>query len=153
MPKDGRPKISLDWNEFDRLCAMQCTLQEIAEWFHCSTDTIERRVKEEKSMSFAEYFDKKRVAGKIALRRNMLRLSERSATMAKFLAQNWLDMKETYALTGAEGQPIKKDVKIEFTKDEISQALAILITAGAVRLGTDTKDAKVDELDSSQADT
>jgi len=88
----GRPKIQIDWKEFDKLCFLQCTLQEIADWFHCSPDTLERRLAEEKQATFAVYFAKKRVGGKIALRRNLLRMSEKQPAVAIFLAKNWLGM-------------------------------------------------------------
>lgn len=65
----GRPKKELNWEEFDKLCAMQCSQREIAGWFDVSVDTIERRVEETWGIKFAEYFEEKRSAGKIALRR------------------------------------------------------------------------------------
>lgn len=65
----GRKRIPIDWGEFDKLCAMQCTQAEIAEWFHCSVDTIERAVEREHACRFAEYFAQKKLGGHIALRR------------------------------------------------------------------------------------
>lgn len=106
----GRPKIKIDWKEFDQLCYMQCTLQEIAEWFHCSTDTLERRLKAEKGETFASYFEKKRVGGKIALRRNLMKMSEKHAAVAIFLAKNWLGMSDSHEITGAGGEPIKHEI-------------------------------------------
>jgi hypothetical protein len=67
--KKGRPLIPIDWEEFDKLCLMQCTLIEIADWFGCSIDTIENRCKSEKKLLFSEYFKKKSVGGKVSLRR------------------------------------------------------------------------------------
>ncbi|GAH61840.1 unnamed protein product, partial [marine sediment metagenome] len=57
MSKSGRPKIKIDWEEFNKLEIMQCTIEEIASWFGCSVDTIERRVKEKYEMTFAEHFE------------------------------------------------------------------------------------------------
>jgi len=65
----GRPRIEIDWVEFDKLCTMQCTLVEIAGWFECSEDTIERRIREKYDCTFAELFTQKRSKGKISLRR------------------------------------------------------------------------------------
>lgn len=65
----GRPKIELDWNEFDKLCQLQCTLREIASWFDCSEDTIERRCQDTHGMKFADYYAQRRGKGKISLRR------------------------------------------------------------------------------------
>ena len=67
----ARPRISLNWEEFDKLCALHCTLAEISEWFSVSEDTIERAVKREHKMPFCEYFKKKSSKGKISLRRKM----------------------------------------------------------------------------------
>ena len=75
---DDRPKrdytkpynpIIIDWKEFDKLCGLQCSLEEIAGWFNCSTDTIENRVKETHGITFSQYFAQKRSSGKISLRR------------------------------------------------------------------------------------
>lgn len=65
----GRPRIEIDWNEFDKLCGLQCSLEEIAGWFNCSIDTIENRVREVHGVTFSEYFAQKRSSGKISLRR------------------------------------------------------------------------------------
>ena len=73
--RKGRPKIEIDWDEFEKLCMIQCTLTEIADWFKCSEDTIERRCREQKKMLFAEYFKKLAVGGKISLRRSQFKLA------------------------------------------------------------------------------
>lgn len=65
----ARPRIEINWVEFDKLCGIQCTLREIASWFECSEDTIERAVEREKEMRFADYFEQKKGKGKISLRR------------------------------------------------------------------------------------
>lgn len=106
----GRPKINIDWKEAERLCYLQCSEIEIADWFHVSVDTLARRLKEEKGQSFAEFFKLHRVGGKIALRRNMFKMSEKHPSMAIFLAKNWLDMTERAELTGAGGEPIKTEI-------------------------------------------
>lgn len=86
----ARPRITIDRNQFEKLCKLQCTLEEIAGWFGCSPDTIERWVKREYKRSFAEIFDEKREAGKISLRRSQWKLAEKSAAMAIFLGKNYL---------------------------------------------------------------
>lgn len=106
----GRPKKPIDWKEAEKLCAIQCSEEEIADWFHVSIDTLARRLKEEKDSSFKEFFELHRVQGKIALRRNMFRMSEKHPSMAIFLAKNWLDMTEKTEVTGAGGEPIKTEI-------------------------------------------
>lgn len=87
----GRPRKEIDWVEFDKLCAMQCTLGEIAGWFECSEDTIERRVKEQFGMDFADVFKEKRSKGKIALRRQQYQTAlEGNVPLLIFLGKNYL---------------------------------------------------------------
>jgi len=92
MAKMGRPKLNIDWKLLDGFCQMQCTLWEIACYFNCSEDTIERRVKDEKGVTFAEYFGKRRIAGLMSLRRNLFKMSEKNVIAAIFLSKNYLGM-------------------------------------------------------------
>lgn len=69
MKKMGRPTIEIDWEEFDKLCAFQCTKEEIAAWYRCSEDTIENKIKETHGKTFSAYFKEKRQAGRVSLRR------------------------------------------------------------------------------------
>jgi hypothetical protein len=71
----GRPRIEIDWAEFDKLCAIHCTLREIAGWFDCSEDTIELRVKEKYGVTFTEHYSKRNSAGKVSLRRKQYQVA------------------------------------------------------------------------------
>ena len=90
MSKPGRPRIVIDWREFDKLCELQCTQEEIASFFDCSVDAVENAVKRDKKTNFSEYFAQKRGKGKISLRRAQSRLAETNAAMAIFLGKNYL---------------------------------------------------------------
>ncbi len=92
MAKTGRPKIEIDWEQFDKLCMIQCTLIEIASWFDCTSDTIERAVLREKKISFADYFTIKRGKGKIALRRKQYEVALSGNTyMLCWLGKQYLE--------------------------------------------------------------
>lgn len=86
----GRPLTEIDWGEFEKLCALQCTLIEIAEWFGCSIDTIERAVNREYDLTYAEVFSKKRSKGKISLRRSQFELAQKNPILSIFLGKNYL---------------------------------------------------------------
>lgn len=96
--KTGRPRKEISEATFEGLCKIQCTLQEIADVFHCSEDTIERWCRRTYELSFAEAYKKYSAEGKASLRRNMFRLSERNAAVAIFLAKNWLGMTDNVEL-------------------------------------------------------
>lgn len=96
----GRPRVDIDQDQFERLCAFQCPLTEIADWFNCSEDTIERWCKREYGENFAEVFAKKRGRGKIALRRAQFELAKKNATMAIFLGRQYLGQSENGLMVG-----------------------------------------------------
>ena len=121
----GRPKKTIDWKEAEKLCHLQCSEVEIADWFHISVDTLARRLKDEKGLSFKEFFTLHRVQGKIALRRNMFKMSEKSPQMAIFLAKNWLGMEDK--------QGIEHSGYIDKTEDLSDEALADIIASRSSR--------------------
>jgi len=89
----GSPAIiPIDFLALEELCGLQCTEEEIAEYFHCSIDTLGRRIQEEYSISFADYYDQKKGEGKVSLRRLLRRHSEKNFVPAIFEAKNHLGM-------------------------------------------------------------
>lgn len=61
----GRPEKSIDLAELTKIMSFYPTLDEVASWFLCSSDTVERRVKEEWNLTFKEFREK--CAGKTRL--------------------------------------------------------------------------------------
>lgn len=92
--KMGRPRIEIDENAFKKLCGLQCTLEEIAGFFDCSADTIERWCKRTFNATFAETFKNHSATGLISLRRNQFKLAEKSAAMAIWLGKQYLNQTE-----------------------------------------------------------
>lgn len=95
----ARPRIEIDEGQFKKLCAIQCTEEEIAAWFKCSVDTIERWCQREFKMSFAEAFKTWSADGKISLRRTQFRMAETNCSMAIWLGKQYLGQKESVETT------------------------------------------------------
>lgn len=115
MAEMGRPKIELDWTQFDSLCGIQCSLVEIAAYFNCSEDTIERRVKEEHGVTFAEYFATKRGKGKVALRRKQYEVAlSGNVPMMIWLGKQYLGQQDKQENTG------ERPINIIISKDDES---------------------------------
>lgn len=88
----GRPRIEIDW-EMMRLYAMaHCTLEEVAFFFNCSEDTIERACKREQKMSFADFFRTHRAGGKISVRRALFQMAHKVPRTMEFWCINHLGM-------------------------------------------------------------
>ena len=88
--KMGRPLKQIDKDQFERLCAIQCTEEEIADIMTCSVDTIERWCKRTYEKSFAEIYKRYSANGKKSLRRMQFALAEKSAAMAIWLGKQYL---------------------------------------------------------------
>lgn len=110
----GRPRKEVDKKQFENLCGLQCTLDEISSWFECSGDTIERWCKRTYKQNFAEVFRIYRGKGKISLRRNQWRLSEKNANMAIWLGKQYLNQKDNLE------PELPKD---ETAEDDLSRSL------------------------------
>lgn len=104
----ARPRKEIDREAFQKLCDIQCTLSEIASWFNCSEDTIERWCKREYKMSFAEAFKRFSANGKISLRRYQFKMAEKSVPMAIFLGKNWLGQTDRIEQTINEVEDLSK---------------------------------------------
>lgn len=95
MAKLGRPKTNIDQKQFESLCAMMCTEEEIAGFFDCSIDTVNNWCKRTYGETFSDVYKKKSATGKISLRRAQIKLAEKSAAMAIFLGKNYLGQSDT----------------------------------------------------------
>jgi len=112
--KMGRPKIEINWDEFKKLCLMQCTIAEIADWFKCSVDTIQKRCYEVKKTTFTAYFKKNASAGKISLRRAQFKSATGgNVSMLIWLGKQYLNQKDNPDLFNKQdesAQPIKIEI-------------------------------------------
>jgi len=97
----GRPRKEFDKKEFVDLIGLGCDQEEICWWFRDETgkpaniDTLSRWCKRTFGMNFQDYTRKNGgMLLKIKLRKNQLKLSERSAAMAIFLGKNYLGQKD-----------------------------------------------------------
>lgn len=97
----GRPKKVIDQKQFEAMCSIQCTLEEICAVFDVTDKTLNSWCTETYGMTFSEVFKQKRGIGKASLRRRQWELAKNSVPMAIFLGKNWLgqtDKQETTVL-------------------------------------------------------
>ena len=87
--------------EFEKLCGLQCTKEEICDWFMIADKTLDRWVKQIYKQSFYEVFRQKRNRGASTLRRYQFQLARKNATMAIWLGKQYLNQRETPETDGA----------------------------------------------------
>lgn len=100
-----RHLIDIKQKDFEGLCRLQCSEIDIAGWFGCSVDTIDRWCKRTYKRGFAEVFAEKRVGGRISLRRSQFALAEKSAAMAIFLGKNYLGQRDENYVNVTDDRP------------------------------------------------
>lgn len=116
MSRTGRPRVEIDQEQFEKLCFIQCTLNEIASWFRCSEDTIERWCKREYKETFAETHKKYSAGGKISLRRYQMKMAEHNATMAIWLGKQYLGQSDKQEVVVSKEDESIKEMDRYFSK-------------------------------------
>lgn len=123
MARTGRPQIQIDEEVFIGLCRIQCTLNEIAGFFKCSEDTVERWCKRTFKKTFAETYKIHSVNGKISLRRYQFRMAEHNVTMAIWLGKQYLGQSDKIEQTLDESsEDILNEIATEIRKVNESDA-------------------------------
>ena len=110
---NGRPRKQISQQEFEKLCALQCTLQEVCSWFDVDDVTLNRWCKETYGTTFSEVFKVKRGVGQVSLRRNQFQLAEKNPTMAIWLGKQYLGQRD--------------EVEIDHKNNELMEALTGLV--------------------------
>ena len=123
-PKAGRKPVQIDLLELEKLCGLQCTDEEIADWFGVSTRTIENR---RKRPEFAQVMKRGRSRGRISVRRSQMKLLESgNGTMGVWLGKQLLGQRDviTNEHVSSNGGPIQVALKpdlSQLTDDELQQ--------------------------------
>lgn len=66
-----RPLSDQDFEDFESLATMQCTLAEICGFFKCNLDTLMQRIRDHYTADFSTKYQEFRAGGKASLRRVM----------------------------------------------------------------------------------
>lgn len=116
----ARPVIEIKKEQFESLCNLQCTLDEIAGFFKCSSDTIERWCKRTYNENFAEAYKKHSQNGRISLRREQWKLAQKgNASMLIWLGKQWLGQTDKVEQTTSFENLEVLAEKMKFTEEEL----------------------------------
>jgi len=85
--KVGRPKIEINEDQLEKLSSILCTMEEMASFFGCSVDTLER--------NFADTIKKGKDKGRMSLRRLQFEKAQSgNTTMLIWLGKQMLGQKD-----------------------------------------------------------
>lgn len=97
MAKMGRPKKEIPEQELRAILRMCPTLKDVAAFFECSEDTIERKCKEYGECTFAEFKEQNMVHTRFSLIRKAIKAAESgNNTMLIFCLKNLCGWKDKY---------------------------------------------------------
>lgn len=115
----GRPAKEIDQKSFEKLCKLQCTLEEIAGFFECSEDTIQNWCKRTYDEIFSVIHKKYSAGGKTSLRRYQFNLAKTNASMAIWLGKQYLGQTDKIELGAVDED---KSIKIEMVSPSEADA-------------------------------
>lgn len=79
MAKIGRPKIQINWDEFDKLVSYGVTQEDIANFFDCTVDTLNKHAINERGFTLSEIWQRRRSLFNIRLRKAAINNIEKGA--------------------------------------------------------------------------
>lgn len=93
-----RPKLEIDWKELDAMMQFGPSLRFVADHFGVSHKTIERRIQEDKGLTFAEYKELKMDKVRLKLQQKIISKALNGDNVALIFALKnycgWADKKE-----------------------------------------------------------
>ena len=101
----ARPKKYINKKQFESLCAIQCTKEEICDVLDVTEKTLNRWCKEEYGENFSLVFRQKKSLGKTSLRRHQWKLAE----AGNYTMQIWLGKQ----MLGQSESPIQDKIKLK----------------------------------------
>ena len=90
----ARPRKVIDQKQFEELCKIQCTEEEICAVLDCTDKTLNAWCKRTYKKGFYEVCKEKRQGGRTSLRRAGFKLAEKNAAVHIFYAKNYLGMSD-----------------------------------------------------------
>lgn len=91
----ARPKKEINASQFESLCGLQCTKEEICLVLDVTDKTLENWCKRTYGKGFSEVFKQKRGIGRVSLRRSQFELAKKgNVTMLIWLGRQYLGQSE-----------------------------------------------------------
>lgn len=140
-PKMGRPRAQINWDDFEKLCKMQCTTTEIASFLEISQGTLYDRTKEKYEQDFSTIYKRFAEGGKASLRTSQWRLAQKNTAMAIWLGKIHLGQKD----------PDKQNAPDQANAHQFLQLLGML-SNGAIPTDLPEKLARLEELEAKLGD-
>lgn len=94
----GRKRKYINQKQFENLCAIQCTQEEICSILDCADKTLQRWCRDVYGAPFKQVYKDLRSLGNASLRRTQWKMAETVPTMAIWLGKQYLKQEENAQL-------------------------------------------------------
>lgn len=94
----GRPTKELDAEQFEKLCFIQCTQEEICDVLNVDPKTLSAWIKRHYNADYSSTYKRFSAGGKMSLRRAQMKLAEKNATMAIWLGKQYLNQRDSFEI-------------------------------------------------------
>lgn len=94
----GRKRKQINQKQFENLCAIQCTQEEICSILDCADKTLQRWCRDTYGAPFKQVYKDLRSLGNASLRRTQWKMAETIPTMAIWLGKQYLKQEESAQL-------------------------------------------------------
>lgn len=122
----GRPPKEINMEQMKQLLRLRASKEDVAAFFECSPDTIERRIKEHCDLSFTELRDEQMVHTKVFLIQKALDMAKKgNAVMTIFCLKNlcgWSNGPEIAIQNNVQAIATNNEAKIQI-EERIKQLL------------------------------
>ena len=118
----ARPKKVINQKQFESLCAIQCTQEEICNVLDVTDKTLTRWCNEVYDLSFSEVYEQNRDIGRMSLRRNQFKLAEGgNTTMQIWLGKQVLKQSENPVMDNIK----LKELELKIKEFELKEKLML----------------------------
>ena len=118
----ARPRKIINQKQFESLCAIQCTQEEICNVLDVTDKTLTRWCNEVYNLSFSEVYEQKRDIGRMSLRRNQFKLAEGgNTTMQIWLGKQVLKQSENPVMDNIK----LKELELKIKEFELKEKLML----------------------------
>jgi len=85
LPTGGRPRVQIDLDQLESIMRLNPSLEDTADFFKCSEDTITRIIKRDFNMGFAEFRRKNQVQTRLAAKRKLVNMWEKKDNLGALI--------------------------------------------------------------------
>ena len=106
--------VNIDRERFEKLCELQCEVEDIANYFDCEVEDLKEWVKDEYGEEYDVIYEKKSIKGKVQIREAQFKLAEKNVSMAIWLGRQYLGQTEDQSIVSAVDKSDIADLRAKF---------------------------------------